>query len=70
MIELLGRVSLFTDGEECLCKFIERYLKDCNPKYLSYKELLWKFMRCDAAHNILSQYGVVFVQEIKPEKFI
>ncbi|MDO8659789.1 MAG: hypothetical protein Q7K54_04290 [Candidatus Parcubacteria bacterium] len=66
VMELLGRILLFQDGEgdrdnkKRFCEFIEKYLKDCNSKYSIYKETLWKFMRCDGSHAVLAQYGVVF----------
>lgn len=67
VMEALGRVSLYPDGEKGEAKnqrrfyeFIERYLKECNPSYLNHKETLWRFMRCDGAHNVLAQYGAIF----------
>jgi len=66
VMNVLGRVLLYPDGEdknkskECFYEFIEKYLKECDPRYLIYKELLWKFLRCDGAHNVLAQYAVIF----------
>ncbi len=66
VMNVLGRVLLFPDGEdgkkskECFYEFIEEYLKECDPRYIIHKETLWKFLRCDGAHNVLAQYGVIF----------
>lgn len=66
VMEILGRVLLFPDGEgdnkskECFYEFIEKYLKEYNFKYEIHKETLWKFSRCDGAHSALPQYGVIF----------
>ena len=73
VMNVLGRVLLYPDGEDgnkskdCFYEFIEKYLKECDPRYLIYKEVLWKFLRCDGAHNVLAQYAVVFTGDSREE---
>ena len=73
VMEVLGRVLLYPDGEgdnkskKCFYEFVEKYLKECHPRYLIHKETLWRFSRCDGAHNVLAQYGVIFSGDSKEE---
>lgn len=73
VMEILGRILLFPDGEgdnkskKCFYKFIEEYLKECHPRYSIHKETLWRFSRCDGAHSVLPQYGVIFSGDVDEE---
>ena len=58
VIELLGRfmrVHKITDSPNCFGDFLEKYL----PKYAPHKNILYRILRCEGAHSVIPQTGVM-----------